>query len=153
MQAEQSRQTNTATAIQNAETATTGANNAASLANTKAGLANDAATNANTKAGLADTAATNANTKAGLADAAATNANNVANTYAAELALKELKANKQNNLTTDGTGTKFPTVDAVNAGLAGNTNLLSTYVHSGNKEVYVTSIAIVTGKQIGRAHV
>ena len=102
--AEGLRQTNTSTAIQNANTATTNANNAANLANTKAGLANDAATLANTKAGLADTAATNAN--------------NVANTYAAELAAKELKANKQNSLTTDGTGTKFPTVDAVNGNIA-----------------------------------
>lgn len=119
--AEQDRQTNTATAIQNAENATQGAGNAASLANTKAGLANDAAALANTKAGLADTAATNANTKAGLADTAATNANNVANTYATELAAKELKANKQNSLTADGTGTKFPTVDAVNAGLVAKT--------------------------------
>lgn len=176
VQAEQTRQTNTATAIQNAENATTNANNAASLANAKAGLANDAATLANVKVGLADTAATNANTKAGLADAAATNANNVANTYAAELALKEVKANKkttltdsdtdypttkavntglalkeatankQNNLNTDGTGTKFPTVDAVNARLAsaGN-NLIASYTHSGNKEVHCTAVDLATG--------
>jgi len=32
----------------------------------------------------------------------------------------ELKSNKQNDLTTDGTGTKYPTVDAVNAGLPVN---------------------------------
>lgn len=39
------------------------------------------------------------------------------------LALKENTANKQNSLTTDGTGVKFPTVDAVNAGLVDvNTN-------------------------------
>lgn len=30
---------------------------------------------------------------------------------------EKVKANKQNSLATDGTGTKFPTVDAVNAGL------------------------------------
>ena len=130
--AEQARQTNTATAIQNAETAATNANNAAGLANEKAGLADSKAT-------LANNAATNANTKAGLADAAATNANNVANTYAAELAAKELKANKQNSLATDGTGVKFPTVDAVNAGLASVNNLLVDYTHSSNKEVAISS--------------
>ena len=47
----------------------------------------------------------------------------MANTYATELALKELKANKQNSLAVDGTGTKFPTVDAVNAGLAAKANV------------------------------
>ena len=125
VQAEIDRQTNTGTAIQNAntaiqnaQTATTNAQTATTNAQTATTNANNAATLANTKAGLADTAATNANNKAGLADTAATNANNVANGYAAELALKELKANKQNSLTTDGTGTKFPTVDAVNGGLA-----------------------------------
>lgn len=34
------------------------------------------------------------------------------------LDLKEATANKQNSLAVDGTGTKFPTVDAVNGGLA-----------------------------------
>ena len=113
--AEGLRQTNTATAIQNANNAATNANTKAGLAdtaannanakagladtaannaNTKAGLADTAANNANAKAGLADTAANNANTKAGLADAAATNANNVANGYAAELALKAVQMNK-----------------------------------------------------------
>ena len=118
------------TAIQNAETATTNASNAASLANAKAGLADTKATLADQKANLADAAATNANTKAGLADTAATNANNVANTYASELALKELKANKQNNLAVDGTGTKFPTVDAVNAGL-GNSGIRALFIARG----------------------
>jgi hypothetical protein len=113
VQAEIDRQTNTGTAIQNAETATQNASDAAILANTKAGLADTAATNANTKAGLADTAATNANTKAGLADTAATNANNARLAIQGDLASKENTANKQNSLTTDGTGVKFPTVDAV----------------------------------------
>ena len=36
----------------------------------------------------------------------------------ASLALKENTANKQNSLATDGSGVKFPTVDAVNGGLA-----------------------------------
>ena len=62
--AEGTRQTNTATAIQNANTAKGLANDAAALANTKAGLANDAATLANTKAGLANDAATAANNAA-----------------------------------------------------------------------------------------
>ena len=118
VQAEIDRQTNTGTAIQNAETAIQNAQTATTNAQTATTNANNAATLANTKAGLADTAATNANTKAGLADTAATNANNVANTYAAELALKEVKSNKQNSLATDGTGTKFPTVDAVNGNFA-----------------------------------
>ena len=137
VQAEIDRQTNTGTAIQNAETAIQNAQTATTNANT-------ATTNANTKAGLADTAATNANNKAGLADTAATNANNVANTYAAELALKELKSNKQNSLAPDGTGTKFPTVDAVNAGLAGVSNLIASYTHTGNKEVHISSIDYAT---------
>ena len=117
VQAEINRQSDTATAISNAEQATDDANE-------KAGLANDAALLANEKAGLADAAATNANTNAILANDAATNANNVANTYAAELAAKELKANKQNSLAVDGTGTKFPTVDAVNEGLGLKANVV-----------------------------
>lgn len=138
---EVARQANTGTAIQNANTATTNANNAATLANTKAGLA----------------------------DTAATNANNVANGYAAELALKELKSNKQNSLTTDGTGVKFPTVDAVNGGLGGKqatlvsgtniktvngqsivgsgnvSNLIGEFTYNENKEVAVTAIDLATG--------
>lgn len=138
VQAEQSRQSNTAAAIQNAENATDDANE-------KAGQANDAATLANTKAGLADAAATNANTKAILANDAATNANNVANTYAAELAAKELKANKQNSLAVDGTGTKFPTVDAVNAKIgAMSGELIADYTHTSNKEVHISSIDYAT---------
>ena len=93
VQAEQSRQTNTATAIQNAETATTGANNAASLANEKAGLANNAALLANEKAGLAATATTQANTARDGANDAAQSATNLVNSYATDLAAKELKAN------------------------------------------------------------
>ena len=143
-QAELNRQTNTATAIQNAETATEDANDAAILANEKAGLANDAATLANEKAGLANDAATLANEKAGLANSAAQSATNLVNSYATDLAAKELKANKQNNLTADGTGTKFPTVDAVNAWLVASSNLLYQYIHSGNKEVYISAIDYVT---------
>jgi len=84
VQAELNRQTNTSTAISNAEQATDDANDAAILANEKAGLAatatteantardeaNLAATAANTAAGDANTAAEAANTAAGLADAA-----------------------------------------------------------------------------------
>ena len=95
VQAEIDRQTNTATAIQNANNAATNANTKAGLAdtaannaNTKAGLADTAANNANTKAGLANDAATLANTKAGLADEAATNADNARLAIAGELALK-----------------------------------------------------------------
>ena len=88
VQAEIDRQTNTGTAIQNAETATKNASDAAILANSKATLANDAATNANTKAGLADTAVTNANTKAGLANTAATNADNARLAIQTDLGLK-----------------------------------------------------------------
>lgn len=94
---EVARQTNTGTAIHNAQTATTNANNAT--------------TNANN-------AATLANTKAGLADTAATNADNARLAIQTDLALKEATANKQNNLAADGTGTKFPTVDAVNGNFA-----------------------------------
>jgi hypothetical protein len=56
VQAELNRQTNTSTAILNAEQATDDANDAAILANEKAGLAATAATAANTAASLADTA-------------------------------------------------------------------------------------------------
>jgi len=70
VQAELNRQTNTSTAILNAEQATDDANDAAILANEKAGLAATATTAANTKAGEANTAATAANTAAGLADTA-----------------------------------------------------------------------------------
>lgn len=67
-----------------------------------------------------------------------------------ELALKEAAANKQNSLAADGTGVKFPTVDAVNAGLAGASNLLASnllasYTHSGNKEVQTTDVDLATG--------
>ena len=95
VQAEIDRETNTGTAIQNAETATQNASDAAILANEKAGLADTAAGLANTATSNADTAATNADTKAGLADTAATNANNVANGYAAELALKANKVQEE----------------------------------------------------------
>jgi len=41
----------------------------------------------------------------------------------AELLLKEDTGNKQDSLTVDGTGSKFPTVDAVNSGLSGKLNI------------------------------
>lgn len=44
------------------------------------------------------------------------------------LNLKENTANKQNSLATDGTGTKYPTVDAVNAGLGTKQNVLTNPV-------------------------
>ena len=113
VQAEIDRQTNTGTAIQNAETATENASDAAALANSKAGLADTAANNANAKATMANDAAILANEKAGLANTAATNADNARLAIQTDLALKEATANKQNSLTTDGTGVKFPTVDAV----------------------------------------
>src|SRR6202162_2525711 len=43
---------------------------------------------------------------------------------------RELLANKQNSLTTDGTGVKYPTVDAVNGGMA----LLKS--NQGNRVIY-----------------
>lgn len=128
----------TDTAIQNANTATQNANDAASLANSKAELAATATTEANTARDLA-------NEKAVLASFSATNANNVANTYAAELALKELKANKQNSLEADGTGMKFPTVDAVNAGIKAKSNLLVDYTHTSNLEISGFTVDTATG--------
>ena len=71
VQAELNRQTNTSTAILNAEQATDDANNAAILANEKAGLAATATTEANTARDEANLAATAANTKAGEANTAA----------------------------------------------------------------------------------
>lgn len=102
-----------------ARVAAVNANNKAALANTATTNANDAASLANSKAGIAQTAADNANAKAILADDAATNANtvatNVANAEAARVAAgSEVKTNKQNSLAVDGTGVKFPTVDAMN---------------------------------------
>ena len=58
-----------------AASATSAANDAATLANSKATLADTAASNANEKASMADTAASNANEKASMADTAASNAN------------------------------------------------------------------------------
>jgi hypothetical protein len=43
---------------------------------------------------------------------------NFSATVTASIATKEATANKQDNLTVDGTGVKFPTVDAVNAALS-----------------------------------
>jgi hypothetical protein len=139
VQAELNRQTNTATAISNAEQATDDANE-------KAGLANDAAILANEKAGLAATATTEANAARDGANSAAQAATNLVDSYATELAAKELKANKQNNLAPDGTGTKFPTVDAVNGGLSAAVGaLLANYTHIGNREAQPTAIDLATG--------
>jgi len=55
------------------------------------------------------------------------------------LALKENSANKQNSLTTDGTGVKFPTVDAINAGLATKGNGTVTSVTGVSNETTVAS--------------
>lgn len=43
----------------------------------------------------------------------------------AKLLLKEDKTNKQNSLTADGTNTKYPTVTAVNTGLANKQNIIT----------------------------
>lgn len=89
--AETGRQTNTATAIQNAEQAT-------SNANTKAGLANDAAILANSKAGIANTAAETAtNAAAAVAPSVINNEQVQAETYnvlnARIMALEEIIRN------------------------------------------------------------
>ena len=88
---------------------------------------------------------------------------------AGDLVLKEATANKQNSLTPDGTGEKFPTLDAVNTGLSTKqtalvsgtniktvngqsllgsgdvSNLIVSYTHSGNKEVKTTDVDLATG--------
>lgn len=94
----------------------------------------------------ANDAAILANEKAGLANNAATNADNARLAIQGDLALKEATANKQNSLTPDGTGTKFPTVDAVNAGLAGagGNNLIASYTLTSNKEIVIDSIDVAT---------
>ncbi|MHB9056213.1 MAG: hypothetical protein ACYC2P_08700 [Paludibacteraceae bacterium] len=86
----------------------------------------------------ANNAATNANEKAGLANTAATNADNARLAIQGDLALKEATANKQNSLTPDGTGTKFPTVDAVNGIIKQTTGTSETDVMS---QKAVTTIA------------
>ena len=130
-QSEHTRQTNIATAISNAEYAT-----------------NDAIT---------ATDSANANEQV-----------RISNESARVIAENTRQTAKQNSLIPDGTGTKFPTVDAVNAGLGGKqatlvsgtniktvngtsllgsgdvSNLIASYTHSGNKEVYVSSIDYTT---------
>lgn len=88
VQAELNRQTNTSTAISNAEQATDDANDAALLANEKALLANEKALLANEKAGLAATATTQANDARDGANSAAQSATNLVNSYATDLAQK-----------------------------------------------------------------
>jgi hypothetical protein len=62
-----------------------------------------------------------------------------------DLSGKENSANKQNSLAVDGTGVKFPTVDAVNAGLAtkisgtGTTNFIPKADAGGNLENSIVS--------------
>lgn len=51
--------------------------------------------------------------------------------------LKEDKDNKQNSLATDGTGEKYPTVDAVNSGLAGKQNTLTNPVTGTGEANYL----------------
>ena len=58
-------------------------------------------------------------------------------------------ANKQNSLATDGTGEKYPTVDAVNAGLA--TKLDASAYNQHFKGVYLTFAALVTANPTGEA--
>ena len=67
VEAEAGRVEEWSTIKENATSATSAANNAATLANSKAALADTAASNANEKASMADTAASNANEKAGYA--------------------------------------------------------------------------------------
>ncbi|MFZ2432524.1 MAG: hypothetical protein WAW57_15400, partial [Lutibacter sp.] len=57
-----------------------------------------------------------------------------------ELTTKEDIANKQNNLTPDGTGIKYPTVDAVNAGL--DLKLDASAYNQHFKGVYLTLAAL-----------
>ena len=75
-------------AATSATSAALAANDAADDANTAAASATSAASAANSAASSANTAASNANTAATAANTAATNAQNVADTYAATLALK-----------------------------------------------------------------
>jgi len=62
---------------------------------------------------------------------------------------KEAVANKQNSLATDGTDEKYPTVDAVNAGLA--TKLDSSAYNQYFKGVYLTFAALVEANPTGEA--
>ena len=58
-------------------------------------------------------------------------------------------ANKQNSLATDGTGGKYPTVDAVNAGLA--TKLDASAYNQHFKGIYLTFAALVAANPTGEA--
>lgn len=154
--------------IQEAVTAT-------NLANEKANLANIAAQSANEAADSALTATQEATTAASLADTARlaiqddlelkANQTDLVQ-LAGDVNLKELKANKQNSLAADGTGTKFPTVDAVNEGLqpklvsgtniktvngksllgSGDIepNLIVELVYNSNREIIVDSVNVAT---------
>ena len=70
----------------------------------------------------------------------------IARATAAELILTNNLANKQNSLAVDGTGVKFPTVDAVNNGLAFKSSVLSSiselnsYVRGSNSVIVSDTI-------------
>jgi len=57
-------------------------------------------------------------------------------------------SNKQNSLTIDGTGTKFPTVDAVNAGLISSQYWTKTGDDIRNNNIGHTQVKMVSGKQL-----
>lgn len=150
VQAELNRQTNTSTAILNAEQATDDANDAAILANEKAGLAATATTEANTARDEANLAATAANTKAGeantaamAANTAAQNAQNVAGTYASELSLKAAHG----YISPETPKTLKDIEQKVDAG-----QLIYEYTHGGNKKVIVEGIDYATNSFISTNH-
>lgn len=68
----------------------------------------------------------------------------VSTAQAAADALKENTANKQNSLTVDGSGVKFPTVDAVNAGLATKGSGTVTSVALSSTDFNISSGSPVT---------
>lgn len=67
-----------------------------------------------------------------------------------QLNAKELLSNKQNSLTTDGTGIKYPTVDAVNGGLAPISGSIN-YINQGTSAVN-QSFNLGTGRGIAAAY-
>lgn len=60
---------------------------------------------------------------------------------------KENSVNKQNSLLVDGTGVKFPTVDAVNAGILNSQYWTKTGDDIQNNNIGNTQVKILTGKQ------
>lgn len=65
-------------------------------------------------------------------------------------------ANKQNSLATDGTGVKYPTVDAVNGGLALKANLLGGNILTGIQRIYsssdISELAIINTSHADSLH-